>query len=31
MYWPMKIVPTPCINIVLWACLDEWLSVARAL
>jgi hypothetical protein len=24
----MKMVPTPCINIVLWAWLDEWLSVA---
>ena len=24
----MKMVPTLCINIVLWAWLDEWLSVA---
>ena len=24
----MKMVPSPCINIVLWVWLDEWLSVA---
>ena len=24
----MKMVPNPCINIVLWVWLDEWLSVA---
>ena len=27
LYWSMKLVPTPCINIVLWTWLNEWLSV----
>ena len=28
LYWSMKMVPTPCINTVLWAWLNEWFSVA---
>ena len=28
LYWSMKMVPTPCINIVLWAWLNEWFSMA---